>query len=222
MACRGSVDKSARRIRSTFADQFKVTPKRRAFFFGDVRRPQTQLSGSVRAWSCLLGLSRVGDEDHCGVTRRNFAVSVLRPRIVAIDPAASDTHTPCIPGRASTNRFPGFSREALAHIGQPSCRSMWHARATGTRYALQFHTTSCLSHFLGSVRVPYNLPSTKTSVRPRSYFFRRHAHAGPDLGLDAFKDPGHSLQALQSVAIRWPRYLDVGHSLSALQRGPRR
>jgi hypothetical protein len=135
MACRGSVDKSARRIRSTFADQFKVTPKRRAFFFGDVRRPQTQLSGSVRAWSCLLGLSRVGDEDHCGVTRRNFAVSVLRPRVVAIDPAASDTHTPCIPGRASTNRFPGFSREALAHIGQPSCRSNLVVACQSNRHA---------------------------------------------------------------------------------------
>jgi hypothetical protein len=97
----------------------------------DVRQPQTKLSASVRAWSCLLGLSRVGDEDHCGVTRRNFAVSVLRPRVVAIDPAASDAHAPCIPGRASTNRFPGFSREALVHIGQPSPLTSFHRLMRG-------------------------------------------------------------------------------------------
>ena len=127
--------KSARRIRSTFADQLKGDTEKACVFSGDARWPQTKLSASVRAWSCLLGLSRVGDEDHCGVTRRNFAVSVLRPRVVAIDPAAGDAHAPCIPGGASTNRFPGFSREALAHIGQPSCRSSLVVACQSNRHA---------------------------------------------------------------------------------------
>ena len=172
MACRGSVDKSARRIRSTFADQLKGDTEKACVFSGDARWPQTKLSTSVRAWSCLLGLSRVGDEDHCGVTRRNFAVSVLRPRVVAIDPAAGDAHAPCIPGGASTNRFPGFSREALAHIGQPSCRSSLVVACQSNRHAAVCASVAydllVVSLFLGSARVPYNVPSAKTSVRPFS------------------------------------------------------
>ena len=172
MACRGSVVNRRGGFAQHSQTSLKLTPKRRAFFFGDVRRPQTKLSASVRAWSCLLGLSRVGDEDHCGVTRRNFAVSVLRPRVVAIDPAAGDAHAPCIPGGASTNRFPGFSREALAHIGQPSCRSSLVVACQSNRHAAVCASVAyellVVSLFLGSARVPYNVPSAKTSVRPLS------------------------------------------------------
>jgi hypothetical protein len=127
-AC-GGLPRKARIICQTTADQtFSVGPR--------VGQPFGAQSGRGRR--------------PCGVTRRNFAVSVLRPRVVAIDPAASDAHAPCIPGRASTNRFPGFSREALANIGQPSCRSSLVVACQSNRHAavcasVAYDLLSCLS-----------------------------------------------------------------------------